>query len=168
MKTNRQKRRGGGVQKNQHTEWIGKNWFEKKQEKQDTKSRHQNPGHVRREEGANTADWREESGDARREESEGRKERRQQSERRERERESRRYGVCRDARDKRGRPLVLPVFLLPLPVPTLSHPPLPRAIQRACGKGNSRVGSRPRWVLRVPDIRRTSGDAGLIDSTRGG
>ncbi|CAK9869598.1 unnamed protein product [Sphagnum jensenii] len=84
------------------------------------------------------------------------------------ERERRRYGVCRDARDKRGRPLVLPVFLLPLPVPPLSHPTLPRAIQRACGKGNSRVGSRPRWVLRVPDIRRTSGDAGLIDSTRGG
>lgn len=43
--------------------------------------------------------------------------------------------------------------------------PSPPPKQRACGKGNSRVGGRPRWVLQVPDIRRTSGDAGLIDST---
>jgi hypothetical protein len=54
------------------------------------------------------------------------------------ERESWRYGVCRDARDKRGRPLVLPVFLLPLPVPPLSRPPqpaAPRAINGHAGRG---------------------------------
>ncbi len=29
LKTNRQKEGGGGGQKNKHTEWIGKNWFDK-------------------------------------------------------------------------------------------------------------------------------------------
>jgi hypothetical protein len=53
------------------------------------------------------------------------------------ERESRRYGVCRDARDKRGRPLVLPVFLLPLPVPPLSHPPSPGQFNGHAGRGTA-------------------------------
>jgi len=132
---NQSTKKEGGVQKNQHTEWIGKNWFEKKQEKQDTKSRYQNPGHVRREEGANTADWREESGDARREESEGRKERRQQSERREREKEIWRMSRCE--RQKRPASCAARVPASSARTSTFPSPPSPGQFNGHAGRGTA-------------------------------